>query len=333
MNIAFTICSNNYLAQAKTLGDSINKYNPEYKFVIALVDRFSDKIDYDFFLPNEVVKIEDVGVGDFETMVHRYTIIELNTAVKPSVFKYLFNKYPSAENVIYFDPDIMLYDKLTVLEDGLKENNIILTPHFFTPIFDDKKLAEPDILNAGLYNLGFIAVRKSAETDKMLEWWTRKLKNECVVAFDRGLFVDQLWINFVPIYFEKVKVLKQRGHNMAYWNLHERIVLEEAGKYYVNDKQTPLVFFHFSGYTFIKTNIISKYQNRFTFEDRPDILPLFDEYTKLVLANKHQEYADIPCYFVELKKEGDMLLRKQDNLLKRGNRYLKRKWKAYKKNK
>lgn len=330
MNIAFTICSNNYLAQAKSLGDSIKKFNPDYKFVIALVDRFSDKIDYNFFQPHEVVKIEDVGVVDFETMVYTYTIIELNTAVKPSVFTYLFNKYPSAESVIYFDPDIMLYDKLTVLENGLKENNFILTPHFFTPIYDDKKLAEPDILNAGLYNLGFIAVKRSAEAEKMLDWWTRKLKNECVVSFDRGLFVDQLWINFVPIYFENVLVLKHRGHNIAYWNLHEREVFQEEGRYYINNKQNPLVFFHFSGYTFTRTNVVSKYQNRFSFESRPDIVPLFTDYTKLVLENKHQDFAGITCYFVEIKKERDRLLRKQDHLLKRGRRYLKRKWKAYK---
>jgi hypothetical protein len=134
----------------------------------------------------------------------------------------------------------------------------------------------------------------------------------------------------VPIYYENVLVLKHRGHNIAYWNLHERTVFEEAGKYYINDKQNPLVFFHFSGYTFTRTNIVSKYQTRFSFENRPDIIPLFTEYTKLVLANKHQEYAGVTCYFVKAKRERDELLKGQDNILKRGRRYLKRKWKAYK---
>ncbi len=37
--IALTICSINYLAQAKSLGDSLLKHNPEYTYLIGLVDR------------------------------------------------------------------------------------------------------------------------------------------------------------------------------------------------------------------------------------------------------------------------------------------------------
>jgi len=36
--IIFTLCSNNYLAQARTLGDSVLKYS-DSKFVIGLVDQ------------------------------------------------------------------------------------------------------------------------------------------------------------------------------------------------------------------------------------------------------------------------------------------------------
>ena len=38
MKIIFTICSNNYLAQAKALGDSVLQTNPDYTFFIGLVD-------------------------------------------------------------------------------------------------------------------------------------------------------------------------------------------------------------------------------------------------------------------------------------------------------
>ena len=39
MKIAFTICSLNYFAQALSLGESLSKTNPHYKYVIGLVDR------------------------------------------------------------------------------------------------------------------------------------------------------------------------------------------------------------------------------------------------------------------------------------------------------
>jgi lipopolysaccharide biosynthesis glycosyltransferase len=112
MNLAFTICSNNYLAQAKTLGDSLLKHNPGHKFIIVLVDRKTPQIDYSFFEPYEIVLIEDVGIQDFESIWKKYNIVELNTAVKPTLFKYFFKKYAELDNAFYFDPDIMIFRSL-----------------------------------------------------------------------------------------------------------------------------------------------------------------------------------------------------------------------------
>ncbi len=51
MTIAFTICSNNYLAHAKTVGDSYLKYHPNNKFIIGLVDKLQDEYDYSHNCP------------------------------------------------------------------------------------------------------------------------------------------------------------------------------------------------------------------------------------------------------------------------------------------
>ena len=45
MITVFTVCSANYLAQAKTLGQSLHQHNPDYHFVIGLVDRISPELD------------------------------------------------------------------------------------------------------------------------------------------------------------------------------------------------------------------------------------------------------------------------------------------------
>ena len=42
MTLAFTICSINYLAQAQTLGQSLQKTNPDVEFVIGLVDKLKN---------------------------------------------------------------------------------------------------------------------------------------------------------------------------------------------------------------------------------------------------------------------------------------------------
>jgi hypothetical protein len=151
MRIAFTICSNNYLAQAKTLGNSLLERNPDYKFIIFLVDTLSEKVDYGSFKNLEVIPIEKLFPGTFDKLWQRYNIIELNTSVKPTCFKYLFENYPAAEWLFYFDPDIVLFHSLYNLEKEFNDNNILLTPHIIHPIELDGKLPmENHFLNYGI---------------------------------------------------------------------------------------------------------------------------------------------------------------------------------------
>jgi hypothetical protein len=302
MKVVFTICSNNYLAQAKTLGDSLMIYNPDYHFVIGLVDRLNEEIDYTFFNPYEIIPIENIGIDGFDDMFARYNITELNTSVKPFIFHYLFSRNSDVNAIIYLDPDIIIYQPIQELEKNLLKYNIILTPHFFTPIYDKYYLSEPSILNAGLYNLGFLAVKRSEVSEQFLKWWMIKLKDQCYIDFINGFFVDQLWINFVPLYFENILILKHLGYNVAYWNLHERYITGKKNNYTINS-QFQLIFYHFSGFNFGKPNVISKHQDRFTFDERKDILPLFEDYTQRIMINQYQKYFSLPCYYVELKKK------------------------------
>src|SRR6267154_3286584 len=131
--IAFTLCSNNYLAQAKTLGDSLLKNNPDYLFFIGLVDKFNPEIDYTIFKPYQVIEIESIKIPDFNNLINKYNIVELNTAVKPFFFLYLLNRYPDCDQVIYFDPDILVTHRLTSIEEALTSSNVLLTPHILSP--------------------------------------------------------------------------------------------------------------------------------------------------------------------------------------------------------
>ena len=87
---------------------------------------------------------------------------------------------------------------------------------------------------------------------------------------------------------------------MAYWNLHERTVSIRDGKYFINGK--PLIFFHYSGYELKKPNEVSKYQNRSSFENRPDIVPLFQYYAQKLKDNFNDYYIKIPCFYIKPPK-------------------------------
>ncbi len=268
-----------------------------------------DTIDYNK-IPFEILEVENIGIKCFSEMSLRYHTVELNTAVKPYYFQYFFNsKY--VDTIIYLDPDIQIFAPLNELEEELKINDIVITPHFTTPLNDNKWQAEEDFLNSGLYNLGFIAVKSTTTSRNMIDWWAQRLRNKSYIDQKRGLFTDQIWINFVPLFFEKVKIFTNVGYNVAYWNLHERVISYKNGAYYVNEKQ-PLVFFHYASYKPLNPTIISTGQTRFTFEERPDIVPLFKGYCELILKNNYIFFNNFQCYFAKVKEkiENDLLVAK-----------------------
>src|SRR5438477_2789941 len=102
MTTVFTLCSANYLAHAKTLGQSLAEHNPECRFIIGLVDRLPNEVEPSFWHPFELLPVEEVGIENFSELVQKYDLVELNTAVKPFYMERIYRRDPSVDAVIYF---------------------------------------------------------------------------------------------------------------------------------------------------------------------------------------------------------------------------------------
>ncbi len=299
--IAFTICSNNYLPMARILGESLIRHNPGIRFIIGLVDVLDSRIDYKAFAPFEILPLDQIGVPDLEGMARRYSIVELNTAAKPFYFRYLFENYAAEKDlkVCYFDPDICVYAPLEPIEQALDRSDVLLTPHVLSPLaLDAKHPGEHTFLNFGIYNLGFCGMRRSRTADAVINWWAERLAEHCRNDVANGIFVDQLWMNLAPIYFENVEISRHPGLNVAYWNLHERMVRSRNGRWEVNDSW-PLVFFHFSDLQMSDSPGITKAPTRFTLVDKPHMSALFAEYRSKLVANDISRFRQIPCAYIE----------------------------------
>lgn len=293
-NLVFTICSMNYLGQALTLGDSLKRTNPDYKFIIGLVDRIEERATFLADNTHEIIEIEKIGVTDFKGMCTRYTIVELNTAVKPYFAEYLMNENPDITNFSYLDPDMKVFRKLKPLEDQLLKYNMVLTPHMTSSPKDKLTINEYSVLGVGVYNLGFIGMKRSEETIRFLRWWQEKLLHECIYDRQRNVNVDQGWVALAPGYFDDVLVWRHKGANTAYWNLHDR-QFEKQGENYLINNDTDLLFFHFSGYKPSLPEFVKKGQARITFENRPDIVDLFKDYQNELVANQFMELKKLTC--------------------------------------
>lgn len=293
----FTVVSNNYLHFARTLLKSVKQVHPEADLFCVIVD---NDLSYTNLLINEfeVIKLEDIDLPGGETFYFRYNVLELNTAVKPWAMAHLLER--NYEKVIYIDPDIRLYRALHEVVEGLDSgSDIVVTPHLLSPIADDLNPTELDIRRAGTYNFGFCAVRNTPNTMRFLKWWQSKLEYGCVVALDKGIFVDQSWIDLIPGLFDNVEVLRHPGYNVAYWNLAQRDIRVHHNVWTVNGK--PLVFFHYSGLDPMNPGPFSKHQNRFTLETLGPAKQLVKAYVRELRDNGAKEYSAIPYGFGRFK--------------------------------
>jgi hypothetical protein len=299
--IIFTTCTTGYLAQAKSLGDSIAQTNRGYKLCIGLVDKINGRFDPSIFSPYDIVEIETINIPPFDDMKRRYSSLELCCAVKSWMALYLFTKY-NVQQVIYMDADILVFSSMEFIEKQSKEFSILLAPHIVSPLPNDgKRPHEMGILKTGIYNAGFFAVRNDQTGNAFLNWWKDILVDYCYEDGKNGLASDQSWLNFVPLFFRDVKIIDHPGCNAAYWNLHERSI-EENGDGYLVNKEFPLLFFHFSGYSIHHPSLISRHQDRFSMEDNFAIKKIFNIYHRALLQNGHEWFQKIPFYYKKKMK-------------------------------
>ncbi|MFV5692444.1 hypothetical protein ACM55K_10520 [Flavobacterium sp. LT1R49] len=296
MNIAFTICSNNYLAHAKTLGDSFLEFHPNWKFIIGLVDELDSSFDYSLFNNFEIIKVADIKVPEFENIVKKYDIIELNTAVKPTFIKHVFTNY-NANKLIYIDPDILVTSYFEEVITILDSRDIVLTPHICSPIDDDYAPTDYHTLRGGVYNLGFIALARYDKIKDFIKWWDERVLKYGFCDFSKNMFYDQIWINYVPAMWDNYHIIKHLGYNMANWNLHERILTNTEKEIFCINQQYPLRFFHFSGYKYDNSSSIASYLTRYNFESRPDLKYLFSLYNDLLKNNKIEHISKLRVYY------------------------------------
>lgn len=237
----------NYLPKAKTLAQSIKKYYPESKFFLGLVEKTPLDISKHPEFDGVITPI-DFWPQDHERILFQYEVVEACTSIKGQLMLYLISMHPNENKFVFLDPDIQVLSRMTELEAILDTNNIVLTPHLTEPENNYNAIEENEISvhKHGIFNLGFLAVRRSTEAIRMLEWWNERLKRYSVADYCRGLFTDQKWMDQAPAFFN-VYILKHPGYNLAPWNIGKR-PLSIANKQIHVKSNTPLRFIHFSGF-------------------------------------------------------------------------------------
>lgn len=243
----FTSFSYSYLNRARVLAASLRRHHPEARLTAVLVDAAPDGFRFDpANEPFDRVLTTDEIVGNRGPgWLFCHNVVEACTAVKGAALQRLLAE--GADTVVYLDPDIAVFAPLAPALDALVRASIVLTPHQVEPNASPQAIRDNEItsLRLGVYNLGFLAVRRDATGLAFADWWAARLDEMCYDEPERGLFVDQKWCDLIPCLFDRVAIVRDAGMNVASWNLsRRRVAFDGTGEPTVNG--VPLRFFHFT---------------------------------------------------------------------------------------
>jgi hypothetical protein len=236
-----------YLNRARVLFETVKRYHADWDCVALITDRppAGLRVDVKKEPFDRVIYANDLSIDAFDSWIFKHDIVEACTAIKGPFMNEASKTQTDA--IIYLDPDIALFSPLDEITGMLESSDIILTPHLLDPDDDDIAIRDNEItaLKAGIYNLGFVAVRTRDEGLRFARWWGERCLRYCYDDVESGLFVDQRWCDHVPSFFDRVKILKHPGCNVASWNLsNRRLKIHRDGTITVNG--SPLRFWHFT---------------------------------------------------------------------------------------
>lgn len=285
-----TVATKNHLPAVRTLFWSIKRFHPHAHCTVLLCDRPDGYIAVENE-PFDIIFAENLPISRFTEMTVRYAPVELCVSLKPHLIRHLLQKH---RHVLYFDTDILVMAPLTRLMRLLDKHDFILTPHMGTPIRerDGQIPTEETILRCGIFNLGFLAVRNTPQTKAMLDWWADRLTDRCYHWPPDGYYGDQRWMDLCVPYFPGMHVLRHPGYNVAYWNLHERLVEGNVGRFTVNGER--LVFFHFSAFDPHAPDRLTRHPIRHALSSFPPLQELCTSYSHMLLERGYDACKDWP---------------------------------------
>jgi hypothetical protein len=272
-----TVGTRNYLHFTRALEKSVRSAHPDARIIACVVDPVPVENNGQGSAI-EILPFEALKIPRAKRFLFQYTPFELTCALKSYVLQHVFRE-TKLEKLLYLDGDIQVYGGLTPLLKKLDTDHILLTPHLLRP----KSLELPDrwemdLLDTGVFNGGFMGLRKSETSLAMLEWWRQRMEKWCTQEHQH----DQKWLNGLPALFDHVHIERGAQYNVAPWNTSERNIAGDGQGRMTVDGQ-PVVFFHYASIDPGQTKVLSKISRRPLAEEPVAVRRCYHEYVARLL--------------------------------------------------
>ncbi|HEV8471606.1 MAG TPA: hypothetical protein VGR82_02420 [Methylomirabilota bacterium] len=273
-----TVFAKRHISLARVLAASLRRHHPDIPFFAVLADKIDGYFD-PAAEPFQLVRLEELGIPRLHRLRFHYSQQELTYAVTPSVLRHLLDR--GFARAAFLKQESLVLGDLTPVLGLLDRRSIVLTPHLLGPPTGKDGIArELNILQSGVYNVGFLGVSATAAARAFLAWWEERLFAHCRRDVPGGMHFEQRWLDLVPVFFADVAIVRDPGFNVGHWNMPER----GAGASFVR----------FSGFDVERPQAVTRYSPRLSMDDIGPTAEIFRRYVTLLEAAAYHDSKSWP---------------------------------------
>lgn len=242
-----TCFDQNYLPRALALHASLVKHCVDFRLYAICYDDPSYTALQNLKLSNVVpIPMTDFEKGDSALLQAKQnrSQIEYYFACTPSLCLYVLAHFPEVDMLTYIDADLYFFSDPEPLFAEMEGYSIGIIGHRFSK-------GARRFEKYGLYNVGWLSFRRDTRGMACLNWWREQCLEWCYDRLEGNRFADQKYLNEWLERFQKVRVIQNKGANVAGWNIANYSVTEEDNQVFIDNQ--PLIFFHFANFKEIKS--------------------------------------------------------------------------------
>ncbi len=212
-----TICTDSHLPGALALWESVQRHGPGWDFLALRISESGLPKNVPAKFAAACVSITAASLPH-PGMAFWYDAFELCNAAKGLLHKYMLEQTPHDE-WWYIDSDCAFYSTLDPLSGLFDGRTVALSPHRKVPPLNAQNI-ELRLLAYGVFNGGMLGLRRTSHTSSLVEWLLNRMTWFSFSRPDKGLFVDQKWLELIPLYFP-ASAITHPGVNIGHWNMDE----------------------------------------------------------------------------------------------------------------
>ncbi len=163
--------------------------------------------------------------------------IEYFFTCSPAVCNYVINQFDFIDSITYLDADLYFFSDPKKVFDEIENKSIAIIEHRFH--WTTKRQ-----IIYGKFNVGWVTFKNDREGKKCLKQWMENCLDWCYQKVEKDRFGDQKYLDKWPSLYKNLHIIKNKGANVAIWNIPNYVLSINRGKIYIDNHQ--LIFYHFA---------------------------------------------------------------------------------------